>query len=157
MMAVLGTLISTFVVGGVMWLVLDAFGLDMPFAWALVFGSLISPTDPVAVLGLFKTVAVPKALRATMTGESLFNDGVGVVVFTVVLAIALSGGQHGAEMDAADIVVLFFTEAGGGAVLGLVAGYVGYRAMYRIDEPSLEVLITLALVMVTCALPSHCI
>jgi len=130
MMAVLGTLISTFVVGGVMWLVLDAFGLDMPFAWALVFGSLISPTDPVAVLGLFKTVAVPQTLRATMTGESLFNDGVGVVIFTVVLAIALSGGEHGAEMDAADVVVLFFTEAGGGAVLGLVAGYIGYRAMY---------------------------
>jgi len=152
MMAVLGTLISTFVVGSIMWFLLDAFGLEMPFAWALVFGSLISPTDPVAVLGLFKTVTVPKSLRATMTGESLFNDGVGVVVFTVVLAVALSGGERGAEMDAAYIVMLFLTEAGGGAILGLVAGYVGYRAMYGIDEPSLEVLITLALVMVTYAL-----
>jgi CPA1 family monovalent cation:H+ antiporter len=151
-MALLGTVISTFVVGAMMWLVLGAFGLDFPFAWALVFGALISPTDPVAVLGLFKTVAVPKSLQATMTGESLFNDGVGVVVFTVVLAIAASGTGHGDEMDAVDIVVLFFTEAGGGAVLGLIAGYVGYRAMYRIDEPSLEVLITLALVMVTYAL-----
>lgn len=152
MMAVFGTLISTFVVGGLMWLVLGTFGLEVPFVWALVFGALISPTDPVAVLGLFKTVYVPKTLQATMTGESLFNDGVGVVVFTVVLAIAASGGEHGVEMDAAGVVELFFVEAGGGAVLGLLAGYIGYRAMYRIDEPSLEVLITLALVMVTYAL-----
>jgi Na+:H+ antiporter len=152
MIAVLGTLISTFMVGGAMWLVLGAFGHAIPFFWALVFGALISPTDPVAVLGLFKTVAVPKTLQATMTGESLFNDGVGVVVFTVVLAIAQSSGGHGVEMDAAGIARLFFTEAGGGAILGLAAGYIGYRAMYRVDEPSLEVLITLALVMVTYAL-----
>jgi CPA1 family monovalent cation:H+ antiporter len=151
-MAVLGTLISTFMVGSIMWLVLGAFDIEFPFVWALVFGALISPTDPVAVLGLFKTVSVPKSLQATMTGESLFNDGVGVVIFTVVLAIATSSGGHGDEMDAANIIALFFTEAGGGAVLGLVAGYVGYRAMYRIDEPSLEVLITLALVMVTYSL-----
>jgi len=152
MMAVLGTLISTFVVGGLMWFLLRAFGLDVPFIWALVFGALISPTDPVAVLGLFKTVAVPKSLQATMTGESLFNDGVGVVVFTVVLAIAMSGGEHSADMDASGIVELFVVEAGGGTVLGLIAGYIGYRAMYGIDEPSLEVLITLALVMAAYAL-----
>ncbi len=152
MMAVFGTLISTFVVGGLMWFVLASFGNEIPFIWALVFGALISPTDPVAVLGLFKTVAVPKSLQATMTGESLFNDGVGVVVFTVVLAIALSGGEHGAELTAVGILELFVVEAGGGALLGFIAGYIGYRAMYRIDEPSLEVLITLALVMVTYAL-----
>lgn len=151
-MAILGTLISTFVVGGIMWLVLNAVEIQIPFIWALVFGALISPTDPVAVLGLFKTVAVPKELQATMTGESLFNDGVGVVVFTVVLAIALSGGEHGVDMTAVGVAELFIVEAGGGAVLGLFAGYIGYRAMYRIDEPSLEVLITLALVMVTYAL-----
>jgi CPA1 family monovalent cation:H+ antiporter len=151
-MAGLGTLISTFVVGAVMWLLLGWFGLEIPFIWALVFGALISPTDPVAVLGLFKTVDVPDTLQAKMAGESLFNDGVGVVVFTVVVAIALGGGEHGGDIGAADIIALFFTEAVGGAVLGLAAGYIGYRAMYGIDEPSLEVLITLALVMVTYAL-----
>jgi len=151
-MAVLGTLISTFVVGAVMWFLSGLFDLELPFIWALVFGALISPTDPVAVLSLFKTVEVPDTLQAKMAGESRFNDGVGVGVCTVVGAIALGGGEHGGNMGAADIIELFVTEAVGGAVLGLAAGYIGYRAMYRIDEPSLEVLITLALVMVTYAL-----
>jgi len=148
-MACLGTLISTFVVGVGMWWLFGLLGLAIPFIWALVFGALISPTDPVAVLSLFKTVKVPATLQAKMAGESLFNDGVGVVVFSVVVAIAASGD---ASMGAAEISKLFFTEAIGGAVLGLLAGYIGYRAMYGIDEPSLEVLITLALVMVTYAL-----
>ncbi len=151
-MAGLGTLISTFVIGGLMWLLAGWLGLDLPFIWALVFGALISPTDPVAVLSLFKTVAVPDTLQAKIAGESLFNDGIGVVVFSVVVAIALSGGGEGQAMGAAEVAQLFATEALGGAVLGLVAGYIGYRAMYGIDEPSLEVLITLALVMVTYSL-----
>jgi len=151
-MAVLGTLISTLVVGVLMWFLLGRFGIEMPFIWAMVFGALISPTDPVAVLGLFKTVKVPATLQATMTGESLFNDGVGVVVFTVVLAIALAGGEHGTALGMAGVVKLLLTEVAGGAVLGMLAGYIGYRAMYGINEPSLEVLITLALVMVTYAL-----
>ncbi|MBC8159494.1 MAG: sodium:proton antiporter, partial [Alphaproteobacteria bacterium] len=151
-MACLGTLISTFVVGGLMWFGLGLLGISFPFIWALVFGALISPTDPVAVLGLFKTVEVPDTLQAKMAGESLFNDGVGVVVFTVVVAVAMAGGDAGTSMDAADIAQLFFTEVVGGAVLGISAGYIGYRAMHGINEPSLEVLITLALVMVTYAL-----
>jgi monovalent cation:H+ antiporter, CPA1 family len=150
-MAGLGTIISTFVVGTLMWFAMGLLGVDLPFLWALVFGALISPTDPVAVLSLFKIVQVPDTLKAKMAGESLFNDGVGVVVFSVVVAIALAGGDGGG-MGAAEIAELFLTEAVGGAVLGLVAGYIGYRAMYRIDEASLEVLITLALVMVTYAL-----
>jgi CPA1 family monovalent cation:H+ antiporter len=156
-MAVVGTFVSTFTVAALMWLAAGWVGLDLPFMWALVFGALISPTDPVAVLGLFKTVKVPDTLQATMTGESLFNDGVGVVVFTVVVAIAMSGagdagGAHGGVMGATEIAKLFFTEVAGGVVLGFAAGYIGYRAMYGINEPSLEVLITLALVMVTYAL-----
>jgi len=150
LMATLGILISTFLIGWLTWLMLNAFGIDTPFIWALVFGALISPTDPVAVLGLFKTVDVPETLEAKMAGESLFNDGVGVVVFTVVVAVAVGGG-HGGEVDAAFAAELFFTEAIGGALLGLVAGYAGYRAMHKIDEHNLEVLITLALVMVTYA------
>ena len=160
-MAVLGTPISTFVIGAGMWLLLGLLEFDIPFIWALVFGALISPTDPVAVLSLFKIVKVPDTLQAKMAGESLFNDGIGVVIFTVVVAIALSmggpggalsGGEQGGPMGAADIFELFITEAVGGAVLGMAAGYIGYRAMYGIDEASLEVLITLALVMVTYSL-----
>lgn len=151
-MAVLGTLISTFVVGALMWFLLGLFGLDIPFIWALVFGALISPTDPVAVLSLFKTVEVPSTLQAKIVGESLFNDGVGVVVFMVVVAIALGGGEQGGDLNALDVIKLFLNETVGGATLGLAAGYIGYRALHGINEPSLEVLITLALVMVTYAL-----
>jgi len=151
-MACLGTLISTFVVGVVMWFGLSLFEFELPFIWALVFGALISPTDPVAVLSLFKIVDVPDTLQAKMAGESLFNDGIGVVIFTVVVAVALAGGEQDGNMGAVEIMKLFFTEAVGGAVLGLAAGYIGYRAMYGINEPSLEVLITLALVMVTYAI-----
>ena len=151
LMATLGVLISTFVIGGALWWLLNAFGIPTPFVWALVFGALISPTDPVAVLGLFKTVNVPQTLEAKMAGESLFNDGVGVVIFTVVVAIAVGGGGHGEQMGVLGVAELFLMEAVGGAVLGLIAGYAGYRAMYHIDEHNLEVLITLAVVMVTYA------
>jgi CPA1 family monovalent cation:H+ antiporter len=156
-MALVGTFLSTFTVAALMWVVAGWVGLDLPFIWALVFGALISPTDPVAVLGLFKTVKVPDTLQAKMAGESLFNDGVGVVVFTVVVAFAMSGvgeagSAHADTMGATEIAKLFFTEVAGGVALGFAAGYIGYRAMYGINEPSLEVLITLALVMVTYAL-----
>ena len=151
-MSVFGTLISTFVIGASMWFLLGFFEFKFPFVWALVFGALISPTDPVAVLSLFKTVEVPDTLQAKMTGESLFNDGVGVVLFTVVLAIALADEGHGGNIGPTEVIKLFLTEVAGGALLGLVAGYIGYRAMYGIDESSLEVLITLALVMVTYSL-----
>ena len=151
-MSIFGTLISTFVIGASMWFLLGFFEFKFPFVWALVFGALISPTDPVAVLSLFKTVEVPDTLQAKMTGESLFNDGVGVVLFTVVLAIALADEGHGGNIGPTEVIKLFFTEVAGGALLGLVAGYIGYRAMYGINESSLEVLITLALVMVTYSL-----
>lgn len=151
-MACLGTLISTFVVGVMMWFLLSLFGFEFPFIWALVFGALISPTDPVAVLSLFKIVDVPDTIQAKMVGESLFNDGIGIVIFTVVVAIAIADGEQSGNMGAVEIIKLFFTEAVGGAVLGLAAGYIGYRAMFGINEPSLEVLITLALVMVTYAI-----
>jgi CPA1 family monovalent cation:H+ antiporter len=148
MMATVGILISTFLVGYATWLLLNFFGIETPFIWALVFGALISPTDPVAVLGLFKTVHVPETLEAKMAGESLFNDGVGVVVFAVVVAIATGSGQGG-EVTISSVAELFVTEAVGGAILGLIAGFIGYRTMHQIDEHNLEVLITLAMVMVT--------
>ena len=151
-MATLGVLTSTFLVAGIMYFVMQMAGVPMPFIWALVFGALISPTDPVAVLGLLKTIKIPALLKAKIAGESLFNDGVGVVVFTIIVAIATGGGAHGEEIGAMTIAQLFFKEAVGGAVLGIAAGYVAYWAMCRIDEHNIEVLITLALVFVTYAI-----
>ena len=153
LMATFGVLCSTALVGTAMWLGLGALGIPLPYVWALVFGALISPTDPVAVLGILKTVRVPAALEAKIAGESLFNDGVGVVVFTIMVAIAVAG--PGGTIGPADVVVLFLQEAVGGALLGFAAGYIAYRAMRAIDEYNLEVVITLALVTVTYGLALH--
>jgi len=150
-MATLGTLLSTFVVAGLLWWSTGLFGFGVPFVWCLVFGALISPTDPVAVLGLFKTVAVPATLQAKMAGESLFNDGVGVVIFTAVLAIAASSASGAETFQFSEVSEIFLQEAVGGALLGLSAGWVAFRALRSLDEHNLEVLITLALVMVTYA------
>ncbi|MBU1304921.1 MAG: sodium:proton antiporter [Alphaproteobacteria bacterium] len=149
-MATLGVLISTMLVGSGFWLLAALFGVPMPFAWALVFGALISPTDPVAVLSTLKTVAVPKSLETVMTGESLFNDGVGVVLFTVLLAAAVATGSDG--IDLVHVGELFLVDAVGGGLLGLVTGYLAYRAMRAIDDYPVEVLISLALVTGTYAL-----
>lgn len=149
-LATLGVLLSTFIVGTGMWFFLGLLGLSIPYAYALVFGALISPTDPVAVLGILKTVSVPKPLEAKIAGESLFNDGVGVVVFTILAALAAGGA-----MGPGDVGILFAEEALGGVVLGGVAGYVAYRAMRGIDDYALEVLITLALVVGTYALAQN--
>jgi CPA1 family monovalent cation:H+ antiporter len=149
-MATLGVVMTTFMIGCAVWGIAAALGLDLPLAYCLVFGALIAPTDPVAVLGILKTVKVPQSLEAKIAGESLFNDGVGVVVFLIMVAIATGGGGHGGEsVGALDIIRLFAQEALGGAALGLICGYIAYRAMKSIDEHNLEVLITLALVMLT--------
>jgi CPA1 family monovalent cation:H+ antiporter len=142
-MATTGVLLSTMLVGLAMWAMARLFGVEMPLLWALVFGALISPTDPVAVLSALKAIKVPQALETDMAGESLFNDGVGVVVFTALLALA-SGG---ADVGAAEVAELFAVEALGGAIVGLTTGYVAYRAMKAIDDYSVEVLISIALAM----------
>jgi len=155
MMATLGVVASTFMIGTAMWLIMSLLGQPIAFIWALVFGALITPTDPVAVLGLLKTVKIPPLLKAKIAGESLFNDGVGVVVFTIMVALAMTGtgdAGHGGEMGVLAIGKLFLLEAGGGAVLGIVGGMVAFWAMRQIDEHNIEVLITLALVMVIYAI-----
>ncbi len=145
-MATGGLLLSTAVVGLGIWLAFDLFGLGLPLIYCLLFGALISPTDPVAVLGILKTAKVPASLEAKIAGESLFNDGVGVVVFVILLAMATSDA---ATVEPGAIAILFLQEAVGGAVLGLVAGLVAFLALRSIDEYNLEVIITLALVTVT--------
>jgi CPA1 family monovalent cation:H+ antiporter len=149
LIATLGIVISTAVVGIGLWWLSGMLGATIPLPWALVFGALISPTDPVAVLSTLKTIEVPKALEVDMAGESLFNDGVGVVVFTVLLALASGAGGAG---GIAHVAELFFVEALGGAALGWATGYLAYRAMRRIDDYPMETLISLALVTGTYAL-----
>ena len=141
--ATIGVVLSTVLVGLGFWLVSGWLGLDVPLLWCWVFGALISPTDPVAVVGILRSIGLPERLEARIVGESLFNDGVGVVVFSILLAAATGSDTfslgHAAE--------LFLVEAGGGVVLGLAVGGIGYAAMKRIDEHNIEVLITLAMVM----------
>lgn len=139
LMATIGVALSTAVVGvGFSWLT------GMPLLIALVFGALISPTDPVAVLGVLREADLQKSLETKIAGESLFNDGVGYVVYLVLVGLAFPTGAHHAE-GALGISLLFLQEAGGGALLGAVLGWLVFRVMRRIDDYSLEVLITLGL------------
>lgn len=149
-LATVGVLISTALNAVGIYYLAQLLGLDLPFVWALVFGALISPTDPVAVLGILKTVpGVPASLRAKIAGESLFNDGVGVVVFAILVTIAVGGGHGGETVGALDVAELFVVEAFGGALLGLLTGLIAFYAMKSIDEYNLEISITLSLVMLT--------
>ncbi len=141
-LATAGTLISTFLVGTLTWLGVGLFGLNMSYTYCLLFGALISPTDPIAVLGILKTTDAPKSLEMKIAGESLFNDGIGVVVFLVILEIAT--GTH--ELNVRHIALLFAQEAVGGALFGLIIGYLAYLMLKSVDNYQVEVLLTLALV-----------
>jgi CPA1 family monovalent cation:H+ antiporter len=141
LLALGGTVLSTFLVGGLAFVALGAMGLELPFIWCLVFGALISPTDPIAVLGILKSAGAPRALATQIGGESLFNDGVGVVIFLAVLGVATGG-----EASVGSVMGLFAKEALGGAVFGLVTGWLAFRMLAAIDNYQVEVMITLALV-----------
>lgn len=143
LLASVGIVISTFVVGFASWYILAWLGIELPFIYCLLFGSLISPTDPIAVMNILKTAGAPKTLETKIVGESLFNDGVAVVVFIVLLGI-LTGGH---EISGSEIAFLFLEEAVGGIIFGLGIGYIGYRLLGTIDNYQLEIMITLAVVM----------
>ncbi len=149
-MATLGVVVSTAIIGCVIWAAADILGVAISLPWALVFGALISPTDPVAVLATLKEVKVPEDLQIVMKGETLFNDGVGVVLFAVLVHAATGDG-----FDTVQVGKMFVVEALGGAALGGSTGYVAYRAMRAIDDYSIEVLISLALVVGTYAIASR--
>ncbi|MEM8573977.1 MAG: sodium:proton antiporter [Pseudomonadota bacterium] len=144
-MATVGVIISTVLVAGLVWGVSQLLPHPISFAWALVFGALISPTDPVAVLSVLKQARVAKSLEMDMAGESLFNDGVSVVLFTVLLSAAMSGSSE-SGIDFVRIAELFFIEALGGAALGLLTGYIAYLGLRSLDDYPTEILVLLALV-----------
>jgi len=149
-LSTIGVLLSTAVIGVLSWWTFALIGADVPFVVCLIFGSIISPTDPVAVMGLLKELKAPAGLEAQIAGESLFNDGVSVVVFFALVSVAgLSGldTSHESVTHATDLLIFFVREVGGGVALGLGLGYVGYRALLSIDDHPLELLITLALAM----------
>ena len=140
----LGVLISTFLVGIAMFWLLPFMGLEVPLIYCLLFGALISPTDPIAVLSILKQAGAPKRLETKIVGESLFNDGVGVVVFITIFKIAQIGGT---EVEVIDIIKLFSQEVFGGVLLGLILGWATFKLMKSIDDYDIEVIITLATVM----------
>lgn len=148
-LASVGVITSTFIVGISSYFILGWFDIQLPFIYCMLFGSLIAPTDPVAVLAILKTAGASKSLETKIAGESLFNDGIAVVVFLVILGIAVGGDGHGggAETTPLSVAALFFQETIGGGLFGLVIGWICYRLLKTVDNYHVEVLLTLALVM----------
>jgi len=151
LMATMGVVISTFLIGTGIWFLIGLFGLEVPYIHCLLFGALISPTDPVAVLGILKLADVPKSLETKITGESLFNDGIGVVLFVALLGVAT--GAH--EASVGYVIHIFAVEALGGILFGAVLGLLAFWMLRAIDNYQIEVLITLALVTGGYALARH--
>ena len=150
-LAFVGTAVSTAVVGGALWGVIGFIGLPVPLLDCLLFGALISPTDPISVIGMLKSGGAPRSLEVVIAGESLFNDGVGVVIFTLLLGVALDGGTP--TVGRAGLLLL--QEAGGGLLYGWVLGVGTYRLLHTIDHYQVEVLLTLAAVVGGYALANH--
>ena len=147
--ASIGVLLSSVVIGGGLWLISGAIGLSLPFLVCLLLGVIVSPTDPVAVLGILKTLKVPAPLKAKIAGESLFNDGVAVVLFSVLASLAFANigdGSSEAGFRLTSAIWLLVKEAMGGLLLGLISGLSAFWLLRQIDDYVLEVLITLALV-----------
>jgi CPA1 family monovalent cation:H+ antiporter len=140
-LATLGVLASIALVGGGVWLAARALGLSLALVWALVFAALISPTDPVAVLSIVRQGKLSKRLQAILQGEALFNDGVGIVIFLAILAVA----SEGAGADPAGAALQVLVQAGGGLVLGFAAAFLAIRAMAAIDDHAVEAMLSLAL------------
>lgn len=143
-LATAGTFISTFLISIMAYYLFLLFNLQIPYIYCLLFGALISPTDPISVMGILKQAGIPKTLELKIAGESLFNDGVGVVVFLTILEVAVNGVD---KFSISGTAILFLKEAGGGLLFGTVLGYLAYFLIKSIDNYRVEVLITLTVVM----------
>jgi monovalent cation:H+ antiporter, CPA1 family len=143
-LATIGICISTFMIGTILFYVFHFFSIEIGYIYCLLFASLISPTDPIAVLAILKKAKLPKSLELKIAGESLFNDGVAVVIFLTILKVAETGIEN---LSVGDISLLFIREAGGGLIFGTVLGYLSFYAVKSIDKYEIEVMITLATVM----------
>jgi CPA1 family monovalent cation:H+ antiporter len=143
-LATVGTVLSTIIVGGLAYYILGLFGFPVPFIHCLLFGAIISPTDPIAVLGILKDAKIPYSLELKISGESLFNDGVAIVIFLTLLELAESGGR---SLSVGGISLLFLKEAGGGLLYGALLGWFGYLILKTMDDYKVEVMVTLAIVM----------
>jgi len=150
-LACIGTLVSAALIAGALYFILPLLGFGLPFIWCLLFGALISPTDPIAVMGILASAGAPKSVETVIAGESLFNDGIGVVIFVMLLGILSSGDIPTANYVAHTLAV----EAGGGILFGLVLGAILYYLIKSIDSYQEEVLLTLAGVIGGYALASH--
>ncbi len=150
-LACIGTLVSAVLIAGAIYYMLPLFGFELPFIWCLLFGALISPTDPIAVMGILASAGAPKSIETVIAGESLFNDGIGVVIFVILLGILSSGNIPTVNYVAHALAV----EAGGGIIFGLVLGAILYYLLKSIDSYQEEVLLTLAGVIGGYALASH--
>jgi CPA1 family monovalent cation:H+ antiporter len=143
-LALFGVIISTFVIGSLFHELCQFFDLTVSYIYCLLFGILISPTDPIAVLGILTKANVPKKIEATIVGESLFNDGVGVVIFIALLEVFKSGDS---QIDFSHFGILFAHESLAGIGFGLFAGYILHKILASIDHYETEVIITLTFVM----------
>ncbi len=141
-LALVGTLLAVALFGGAMWFVFPLIGVPVPLVWCIVLGAILAPTDPVSVVAMLRRLGLPGPLQAVFAGESLFNDGVGVVVASVALGVATGSG---AMVGAIGITARFLTEAGGGSLLGLLLGVVAMRFMRAVEDAQLELIISLAL------------
>jgi CPA1 family monovalent cation:H+ antiporter len=151
-LSTVGIVLSTFLVGALSWYVFQLFHIQIDFIYCLLFGALISPTDPIAVLAILKKANIPSSLEVKISGESLFNDGIGVVLFISIAEIAKNGAH---DFYFFDFLKLFFQEAIGGLIFGTILGYTGFLALRSIDNYKIEILITLAIVMGGYSIAGH--
>ncbi len=143
-LALFGTLISTFLVGSLLFFVIKPLGINIPLIYCFLFGSLISPTDPIAVLGIISKSRIQERIKTNIIGESLFNDGVGIVIFISISEVIEQGVD---SYSFSKTIMLFMQEAVGGILLGALLGYLAYRLLKSIDNYEVEIIMTLALVM----------
>ena len=140
-LALVGTLLAVAVFGGAMWFVFPLAGMPVPLIWCIVLGAILAPTDPVSVVAMLRRIGLPEAIQAVFAGESLFNDGIAVVISSVALGVA----THGSTASGMSIIIAFLLQAVGGGVVGLACGWIAVQLMRWVDDSHLELIISLAL------------